>query len=56
MESIHQVGIVHNDLKLDNLMLDYHTDVKKISKTNDDIFKDLNVNLIDFGFASYFID
>ena len=32
LERIHNAGYVYNDLKLDNLLLDYKTDVKKLLK------------------------
>lgn len=57
LEQIHAAGYVYNDLKLDNLMLDY--DVSKDnfeeSSTND-IFRIFNVNIVDMGFATRYID
>lgn len=56
LESIHQAGYVYNDLKLDNLMLDYGIDSKYLQTTNDNIFDDHKVNIIGFDFISTYID
>ena len=53
MEQIHTKGYVFNDLKLDNLLFNFDTKIDDIMKTTDeDIFRENNVNIIDFGFAS----
>jgi len=52
---VHSAGIVFNDLKLDNLLLDFKTDLKPLSKGNNDIFDSTNINIIDFGFATPYL-
>lgn len=52
-EQIHRAGYVYNDLKLDNIMIQYG---KKVNLQDDSCFKDVNICLIDFGFASQYID
>lgn len=56
LESIHNAGFVYNDLKLDNLMLDYGLDERILRKTNEDIFDQHKVNIIDFDFATTYVD
>ena len=56
LEQVHTAGFVYNDLKLDNLLLDADTDIKNVSKTDDDIFDMLDVNLIDFGYTTKYED
>ena len=53
---MHSAGIIFNDLKLDNLLLDFQTDLKQLSKVNSDIFDSANINIIDFGFASPYLE
>ena len=55
LENVHMAGYVYNDLKLDNLLLDFDTDVESLLKTDDDIFDENNVTLIDFGFVSSYL-
>ena len=43
----------HNpNLKLDNILLDYNVDPSKDLNKQ----KDLNLNIVDFGFATQYID
>lgn len=56
LEQIHTAGYVFNDLKLDNLMFDANIDSRKIKKSDDDIFINNNVNIIDFGFATRYLE
>ena len=44
---------MYNDLKLDNIMIQYGN---KVNLQDDNCFKDVNVYLVDFGFASQYID
>jgi len=48
MESMHQAGYIYNDLKPDNILLDYNLDLDKLSRSG----KNLNINVIDFGFST----
>ena len=50
------MGNVYNDLKLDNLVLDCDASEMNLYKTDDDIFDQLNVNLIDFGCMTSFTE
>ena len=56
LELVHKAGLVFNDLKLDNLLLDYGVDIDKLSTTKENIFEKYNVNLIDFGFSTSYIN
>ena len=52
MEQIHSKGYVFNDLKLDNLLFDFETSFDdEMKTTEEDLFRENNVNIIDFGFA-----
>ena len=53
---IHQTGHVYNDLKLDNILLGLNCDASYLKTTQENFFEDNNVNLIDFGFASKYLD
>ena len=54
---MHSAGFVYNDLKLDNLLLEnVKTNVNNLYKSDDDIFDKYNVNLIDFGYISSYMD
>ena len=56
LEQVHAAGLTYNDLKLDNILLDYGTDVEELSKTQENIFESNNITLIDFGFATEYHD
>ena len=53
---IHEAGYVFNDLKLDNLLLDFGIDIHKNNDSTENIFKNNTVNIIDFGFATRYVD
>ena len=38
LEQVHSAGIIFNDLKLDNLLLDFKTDMKLLSMANGALF------------------
>ena len=67
LECVHETGFVFNDLKLDNLMIGYLDQLpvggRKSSKSaaikipeTTDIFEKCTINLVDYGFASSYID
>ena len=56
LEAIHAAGLTHNDLKPENILLG-HFDQKIINDSNKNVFKDVKIHLIDFGFAdAYMVD
>ena len=55
LEQVHATGFVFNDLKLDNLLLNFDADVKSISKSKGNFFDSHNINMIDFGFATSYV-
>ena len=57
LELIHNSGLVYNDLKPDNILIGSNDKIprsKQSSKQN--IFEDVSINLIDFGFAKKWMD
>ena len=56
LERVHATGYVYNDLKLDNLLLDFGKNYKHLLSDTEDIFYSYNVNMIDMGFATRYID
>lgn len=56
MEQIHDAGYVFNDLKLDNLVLPSNLDSEQLINTQEDIFDTNEVTMIDFGYASTYLD
>jgi serine/threonine protein kinase len=55
LEATHKAGYVYNDLKLDNLMVGYGQKVSKNS-TNNSMFRDCTIHLVDFGYASKYLE
>lgn len=56
LENIHGAGYVFNDLKLENLLFDFGVDTTNLPASNANFFEGLNINIINFGFASSYID
>lgn len=54
---MHDCGLVYNDLKLDNLMFDFDTfENRKLSINDDDLFEKTHINIVDFGFATPYLN
>lgn len=54
MKTIHSAGFTFNDLKLDNIMVDYGASINYESAN---VFKNIGIHLIDFGYAQpYMVD
>ena len=56
LERIHRAGFIYNDLKLDNLLLDADVDIQSLLMTDKDFFETVNVNIIDYGFVTRYVD
>ena len=57
LKNIHEAGFVYNDLKLDNLLFDFDLmNVEDLNTTNIDIFEKMNINIIDYGFATPYLE
>ena len=55
LQSIHEAGLTHNDIKSQNIMLGNYGQKFYLKRNNH--FKDIEINLIDFGFADeYMVD
>jgi len=55
LEKVHAAGYTYNDLKLDNLLIGYRDKLPK-KYTPDNVFENVSVHLIDYGFATRYID
>lgn len=55
LEQIHAAGYVYNDLKLDNLLIGFHDQVPG-ETYEDNCFKNCTINLVDFGFATRYLE
>ena len=53
-EQIHLAGYIYNDLKTDNIMINYGNKIKKF-ETGVNAFADCTINLVDFGFATKYL-
>ena len=47
---------MYNDLKLDNLLVDYKQHLPSKSAANKDCFANASINLVDFGFATKYVE
>ena len=57
LELIHDSGLVYNDLKPDNILIGHHDFIPELNDTtNENLFADIDINLIDFGMASRWLD
>ena len=56
LERVHATGYVYNDLKLDNLLLDFGINSEHLLSDTDDILNSYNINMIDMGFATRYIE
>jgi len=58
LECVHKIGLVFNDLKLDNLMVENDDQLPDFNNINDhtDVFEKCTINLVDFGFATSMVD
>lgn len=54
LEQIHSAGYVYNDLKLDNIMVDFNQDLSN-KDLNGNVFASVPLHLVDFGFATKFV-
>ena len=56
MRQIHSAGFVFNDLKLDNLLLEFDApEIEFLVKTSENIFEKYNIIIIDFGFSTSYL-
>ena len=53
LESVHAAGYAYNDLKLDNIMVGFQSKLSK-ELTENDVFADTSLHLVDFGFSTRF--
>jgi serine/threonine protein kinase len=54
LEQVHNSGYIYGDLKLDNILVGQ--DETLPSGPSDNAFSNISLNLIDFGFATKFVD
>jgi len=55
LEIIHIAGYTYNDLKLDNILFGMKDKIK-LDYCSQNCFENCSINLVDFGFASPYID
>ena len=56
LEQIHAAGFIYNDLKLDNLLLTHRNKETNLKADSADFFKNNEISMIDFGFATRYLD
>lgn len=56
LEQIHNAGYIYNDLKLDNILVDLNQSLPLKQSSNKSVFENCKLRLIDFGFATSYID
>ena len=56
LEQVYSAGFIFNDLKLDNLLIDFETDIEQFEKADTNLFDSNNINLIDFGYATSYLE
>ena len=54
-EKVHRAGFVYNDLKLDNIMVGFGQKLPD-KYVDDDAFLNIDINLIDFGFSTPYVN
>lgn len=56
LEKTHKAGLVFNDLKLDNILAGYRQEIEEYCGEDSNCFENCSLNLIDFGFATRWVD
>lgn len=55
LQGVHAAGYAYNDLKLDNIMVGFNNRLAK-EYTEENVFEAASLHLVDFGFATSFIE
>ena len=53
LEMVHKSGYIYGDLKLDNILAGFG---ENLPEGSEDAFSNVSLNLIDFGFATKYVD